>query len=269
MKILIVKLSSLGDVVHTLPVLKALRKGLGTTPGGLTIDWLVEEAASGILQGNPLIDEIVVVKRGALLNSPAGGMKTLARLRRKRYDIVLDFQGLFKSGLWVGLSGGKRRIGFANSRELSHLFINEKLAPYDLETHAVDRYLQLASTVGASVEDASEASLYVTGEAKEAIKKILTEGGVKLSRPVVTVVTRARWKTKLWDDEKFSTLVKGLESDMGLDVVLVGSAAERADVERIRERSGTKALNLAGRTSLAELAALLKLSSFVVRKSVV
>jgi len=150
MKVLIVKLSSLGDVVHALPSLDCLRRGLTASAGPgetVEIDWLVEDIPAGILSGHPMIDELIVVKRRGWLTNTLANLKTAFRLRRKRYDIVLDFQGLLKSAIWVFLSGGKRRIGFENSREMSAVFLNEKLAAYDPDMHAVDRYLLLARHV--------------------------------------------------------------------------------------------------------------------------
>ncbi|MFQ5586701.1 MAG: glycosyltransferase family 9 protein [Thermodesulfobacteriota bacterium] len=148
MKILIVKLSSLGDVVHTLPALSALR---GAYPDA-EIDWLVEEESKAILEGNPLLNNIVTVRKRGLFREPGKTWRVVRRIRERRYDMVIDFQGLLKSGVWVYLSSGRRRIGFGRGREFSHLFLNEKLPPYDPDRHAVDRYLDLARYAGGRVK---------------------------------------------------------------------------------------------------------------------
>ncbi|MBI5810019.1 MAG: glycosyltransferase family 9 protein, partial [Deltaproteobacteria bacterium] len=144
MRVLIIKLSSIGDVVHTLPALYALRKGLEKTGARAEIDWLVEEPASAILLGHPLIDNVIVVKDRGWTRDIKGNMKAARFLAGRGYDMALDFQGLLKSSVWVHLSRGGRKIGFSNSRELSPAFLNEKLPPYDPDRHAVDRYLDLA-----------------------------------------------------------------------------------------------------------------------------
>ena len=91
-----------------------------------------------------MIDEVIVVKKDGWFNSPGKNFRTGRRLAKKGYDIVIDFQGLLKSGLWVWLTKGKRRIGFSNAREMSHLFLTEKAPAYDPEMHAVDRYMLLS-----------------------------------------------------------------------------------------------------------------------------
>src|SRR5574340_681190 len=130
-KVLIVKLSSIGDVVHTLPALYSIRQGFEKKGIRAEIDWLVEEAASSVLAGNPLIDNVIVVKNRGWLRDMIRNLKTAKAIHSRHYDIVLDFQGLLKSAVWVAASRGKRRIGFSNAREMSHIFLNEKAAPYD------------------------------------------------------------------------------------------------------------------------------------------
>lgn len=259
MKVLIIKLSSIGDVIHTLPALDALRKGFRKSGVKARIDWLVEEAASGILKGHPLIDDVIIVRRGW------GGhlrenLKTAGFLASRRYDLVMDFQGLLKSGVWVWLSKGKKRMGFSNSRELSHLFLNEKLPAYDPEKHAVDRYLDLARAAGGIVEGVSF-NIDIS-RSKDALKKKLEAKGVE--GPFFALVTRARWATKLWSDELFIALSKRIAGQTGFTPVLAGGAGDKAALEDMRKAIGGKAVSLSGETDLLELAALFSLSSLVV-----
>ncbi len=119
MKILIIKLSSIGDVVHTLPSLYAIRRRYPDA----VIDWLVEEDASDIIKGHNLLNDCIIVKRKKWLKKPLSidtwrnAAAVIKSLRSKSYDIVIDFQGLIKSGIWAFLSKGKRRIGFSNTKE--------------------------------------------------------------------------------------------------------------------------------------------------------
>ncbi|HLC18941.1 MAG TPA: glycosyltransferase family 9 protein [Thermodesulfobacteriota bacterium] len=262
MKILIIKLSSIGDVVHTLPSLYALRRGLGD---GVEIDWLVEEAASAILKGHPLIDNVIVVKNRGWTREKAENMKTARRLAARRYDMVLDFQGLLKSGIWVLLSKGRRRIGFSNSRELSHIFLNEKLPAYDPDMHAVERYLALARHAG-GVTDGVVFPLELDTELKT-VKRLLEDNGVSEGggggKSFFVMVPRARWSTKLWDDEKFMEFGKKARERWGLKAVIVGGPGDKAPLERIKKGIGEGALNLAGAINLKELAALSSLARFV------
>lgn len=259
MKILIVKLSSIGDVVHTLPALEALSKGLSDKGLKARIDWLVEEAASSVLKGHPLINELIVVKRGWRKNLRAN-LKTAAALKARQYDLVLDFQGLLKSAAWVWLSKGKKRVGFANSREGSRFAYNEKLPAYDVEQHAVDRYLLLARSVGGATGEA--VFRIETSKAAESIKKKLKAKGVAV--PFFVMVTRGRWATKLWRDDRFIELARRLVRDRELACVLVGSPSDKDGLDMMASAIGSGAFNMAGSTDLKELFALFRLSRFAV-----
>ena len=197
-KILIVKLSSLGDVVHALPALSALSRGFPDAQ----IDWIVEEAASGIIEEHPLLDEVIVVRRDGWIKSPKENHKTARRLAQKNYDIVIDFQGLLKSGVWVLLSKGKRRIGFSNAREMSHIFLTEKVTPTSIEMHAVDRYLLLACKA-LGVEDSGpvEFPVHIDEASLDSVGSYLRDAGVGDS--FVTLLPAARWVTKLWTVDGF------------------------------------------------------------------
>jgi len=260
MKVLIIKLSSLGDVVHTLPALASLRKGL--KGANVRIDWLVEEAASGILLGHPLIDEVIVVKRGWLRNFHANAGAARA-LSARRYDLVLDFQGLLKSAVWVFFSKGARRLGFENYRELSHLALSEKLPAYDPERHAVERYMDLAVYAGG---EACERLFPLTRDraAAERVNDALCRAGLSAGGPFFVMAPCARWSTKLWGEERFASLGEKVAASTGLGVVLVGDRSDAAALERIRSAIGGAAVSLAGETGLKELAELMRMARFAV-----
>ena len=255
MKVLIVKLSSIGDVVHTLPALDALRAGFKKKGIKAKIDWLVEEAASGMLAGHPQIDEVIVVKRwdkGLFAN-----LRTARALRARSYDLVLDFQGLLKSGLWLFLTRGKKRAGFSNAREMSHIFLNEKLPAYDIERHAVDRYLDLARHFAG---ETGEPVFSLDLAEAESVEEKLEENGV--NGPFFVMVTRGRWKTKLWKDERFIELAKRIIAQRKFQAVLTGGPADLSSLSEMSKEIGPGAVTFG--TSLKEFAALCRFSKFVV-----
>jgi len=255
MKVLIVKLSSIGDVVHTLPALDALRAGFKKKGIKAKIDWLVEEAASGMLAGHPQIDEVIVVKRwdkGLFAN-----LRTARALRARSYDLVLDFQGLLKSGLWLFLTRGKKRAGFSNAREMSHIFLNEKLPAYDIERHAVDRYLDLARHFAG---ETGEPVFTLDLAEAESVEEKLEENGV--NGPFFVMVTRGRWKTKLWKDERFIELAKRIIAQRKFQAVLTGGPADLSSLSDMSKEIGPGAVTFG--TSLKEFAALCRFSKFVV-----
>jgi 3-deoxy-D-manno-octulosonic-acid transferase/heptosyltransferase-1 len=270
MNILIVKLSALGDVVQTIPAFEALRNYYPTAH----ISWLVEEGAAELLEKYPRLDEVLVCDRKSWLQSlrtpslwPAVFLDVLRfcrGVRSRHYDVIVDFQGLLKSAIWVGLARGDRKIGFDQSREGSWRFVNEKLPPYDPERHAVDRYLDVARYVGAEVENVRVQDLWTRVERKRFDKR-LTEITGNSEGPLVACHPISRWETKLWPETNFANLAASMVTRLEATVVFTGSSRDRSAISRILREAGTHRLhNWAGTTGLRELAYLYKRSSIVV-----
>ena len=267
MKILFIKLSAIGDVVQTLPALEAIKRNYPESE----ITWVVEEAAADILQGHPLINTLLVSRRKAWLRmlwnpfTVFRGLKGIAgflrALRGIRYDIAIDFQGLLKSGILIGLARAKRKIGFDRTREFSYLFLNEKLPAYDIEKHALDRYLDVVRYLGGKDPSAFCA---LTIEPERAAMKEKLEESTTHSRPIVVMNPVARWKTKLWSEDKFAKLADRLIVERKAMIIFSGSAADRIVAERIRSMMNYQAENWAGETTLKELAALASLSDLFI-----
>lgn len=264
MNILIVKLSAIGDVIHTLPSLCALR-GLYRDAH---ITWVVEEAASGLVVGHPLLDEVIVLHRKSWIKLlKAGKFRAawldacafLSGLRARRYDLVIDFHGLFKSAVVVFLSGGKRKLGYDSWQELSCLFYNEKI-PEDMNKHAADRYLDFPRHLGADVRKA-EFILPLTQETKAQAQKLLDQYRLR-EKQFIAINPIAYWETKLWSNEKFARLGDFLKDELKLDVVFTGSKKE--DAENIVSRMTREGINLAGETSLPQLAEIYKSAACVI-----
>jgi heptosyltransferase I len=267
MKILLIKLSAIGDVVQTLPVLEAIKKIYPDSE----ITWVVEEAAAGILEGHPLIDRLLISRRKAwlkMLRSPltagrgAGDIIGFIRdLRSMEYDIAIDFQGLLKSGVLIGLARATRKIGFDRTRELSYLFLNERLPAYDIEKHALLRYLDVARYLGAG--DPSPACTLPIAREVSAIKKKI-EGMNLKDRPLVAINPVARWNTKLWPERSLAELADRLVKERKAVVIFTGSPEDRAVNDRIISLMSETAVNWAGETTLKELAALASLADLFI-----
>lgn len=267
MNILIIKLSAIGDVVQTLPALEAIKR---TYPDS-QVTWVVEEAAAGILEAHPLIDRILISRRKSwlrMMKNPlaahrgiSGLQKFIRELRATQYDIAIDFQGLLKSGIVIGLARARRKIGFDRTRELSYLFLNERLPPYDIEKHALLRYLDVAAYLGATELPAS-CTLPIARE-KETMKQRLA-GITEAEKMLVIMNPVARWDTKLWPESQFAELSDRLIREKQALVILTGSPADREVNERIASQMREKAVNWAGETTLKELAALAALSDLFI-----
>jgi heptosyltransferase I len=252
-RILLIKLSSLGDVIHALPTLEALRT---LYPRG-HITWLVEDTYAPVVAGHPALDEVWPVPRprqgnGRFLKNLQEMLLVARRLRHDPFDLVIDLQGLLKSALWVALARSVRKVGYERTREFSYLALTERLAPFDPEAHAVRRYLNVARHLGAR-ETPPRFRLGL--RLPENLDHLLSpENG----RPLTILHPGARWPTKLWPGAYWAHLADWLSRDQGFQVVITGSPGECALAGDIAARAAAPLLNLAGRTSLAELAALLQ-----------
>jgi len=259
-KILIIKLSSIGDVVHALPFLEVLK----TSHPDSKIDWLVEEEASQVISGHPLINRVIISKRKVwekeILNplkftkvsSEALGL--YKELRRSSYDVVIDLHGLFRSGFLTALSNGKRKIGMSGGREGASFFLNEPAVPVDYEQHAIDRYLKVAEFLNCDTCK-FRGEIPVSEEDKKKAEEIIRSS--EEDKKIIAINPMAKWKTKLWESDKFSELASRLREGRDNLVVFTGSGQDRPvieDIIRNTENGDNRIINLAGRTNLKELA---------------
>ncbi len=258
MNILIVKLSAIGDVIHTLPSLAALRRLYPDAH----ITWVVEEAAADLVLHHPHLDQVIIFRRknwiedfkkGKLHSMWHDARSFLAELKGRRYDLVIDFHGLFKSSMVVLASGGRRKLGYDSWQELSGLFLNEKI-PEDMNKHAVDRYLDFPRYLGAPAEPA-EFVLPVHQEAQSRSRALLDSHAL-IKKKYIAVNPIAYWETKLWDNERFAVLADLIKERLKLDVVFTGS--NKADAADIMSRMTKEGINLGGETTLTELACIYK-----------
>lgn len=267
MNILIVKLSAIGDVVHTLPSLAALRKLYPDAH----ITWVIEKDSADIIEGHPYLDRIIVSRR----KSWVGNLKRLhevrktideiasfiATLRDRKYDLVVDFHGLLKSSLIVFLSGGRRKLGYDSMQELSGLFLDEKIYE-DMDKHAVDRYLDLPCHLGADIGK-PEFAIHIGEENRNRVDSLLKESGIGVEDSFVSVNPVAFWDTKLWENGKFARLCDRITEELKMKVVFTGGRNQKT-VKRIRSLMKFPSVNLAGRTTLRDLAYLYALSTLVI-----
>ena len=270
MKILIVKLSAIGDVIHTLPALTTLRRHYPDAQ----IDWLVESAAADLIQGHTAVNRVLIWRRREFVKlSKAGKLPSagklfsslLLQLRDTRYDLILDFQALLKSSLWVFLAKGRRKAGFGpgmEHSEKSHLFLNERIPAVSMEVHALDRGLTLLKALGLP-DMTVRYDLPIAAEEEEAAQQLLASKGLRPAQPFVAINPVAKWPTKLWVPERFRALAERLLKN-GLQVVFTGSKEDQPLIDDMLGGLGPSVLRLDGQTTLKVLAAVYRFATVVV-----
>jgi heptosyltransferase I len=271
LNILIVKLSAIGDVIHTLPALNAIRAHYPRAH----ITWLVETAAADLVIDHRALDRVIVSHRKRWIRELAGPGRRQAmveirdfwrELRDTDYDIIIDFQGLLKSALPVWLARGKRKIGFDRGmqhQEHSYLFLNERIPPVDMEVHALTRGLMLLNAIGIDTP-AVVYDIPVSERDSGHVKSMLAACGMDGSRPLVAINPVALWETKLWLNHRFAALADRMVGEAGVDVVFTGGSGDRETIEAIRGMMTEKAADLSGRTTLSMLAALYQQAALLV-----
>jgi lipopolysaccharide heptosyltransferase I len=262
--ILIIKPSSLGDVVLALPALTALRKGFPDAK----ISWLIRPEFAPLIQNHPHLNDIILFDRKLLGKAwyqprAAAALLSLIRdLRLHRFDAVFDFQGLFRTASIARLSGCRNRFGMKLSRELAHLFYTHKV-PHDSDCiHLVDYYLKMTRIAGAA-ETTARFVLPIDPVAADSVNSKLAAHAVNEDNYAVLIPGSAH-ADKCWPVERFAALADKIHSHSGFSIVVTGTLQEKPVVKNLKSLSAAPIADFAGLTNLPELTALLKSAKLVV-----
>jgi lipopolysaccharide heptosyltransferase I len=265
-RIAIIKLSSLGDVVHALPVAHALRRALPSAH----LTWVVEAREYAILRDHPDLDAVVPVDTRLwrrLIWRPAGARQVLGkvgrlreRIRRASFDVAIDLQGLLKSGLLTAYTGAPLRIGFSAGRcreRWNALFTNRHVTPPDSARHVVEQYLALLAPLGI---EPGPAEFHVPGPAaaERRIEELLVKEGVKPGDRLVAINPGAGHPRKRWSVARFGALAERLATEAGARLLLLWGPDEAHMAREISLALPGQSALLAPPTDLGELVALLK-----------
>jgi lipopolysaccharide heptosyltransferase I len=250
-RICIIKPSSLGDIAHSLPILPALRRLFPRAE----IAWVVNRPFRDLLEGHPDLDRVIAHDRGGRSLSAGGVLRAsrlLARLRAEQFDVVLDLQGLLRSGLMAAATRAAVRVGPADAREGATWFYSHTVDASRTRLHAVYRVLRVAAALG--LEDAEPCFRLPV---REGDRRWAAEALAEVPRPRLILNLGARWLTKRWPPEHFAEVARRAVARLGASLVTVGSAEDRELVARFRRIVGPlPVLDLSGRTSLIQLASL-------------
>jgi len=256
-------MSAIGDVIHTLPALNAIRKHYREAH----ITCLVEEAAYDLVKGHEALDRVLVSKRKRWLKDLRGpgcfkavkeAYNFLKKLRDTRYNLILDFQALLKSGILIALAKGERKVGFDRGlehMEHSYLFLNERIPAVDMEHHALSRGLMLLNALGIPTPEV-EYKLPVFDDDRQKVDDLIRRYEFENPQRIVAINPVAKWETKLWSNQKFAQLADSLIEQYSCGIVFTGSLNDRSAIDNIISKMKGRAVNLAGETTLKVLAAL-------------
>lgn len=259
--VLVVKLSAIGDVIHALPVSYAIKE---TFPKA-KITWVVEPPAYDLLTNNPYIDHIILFEKKKF-KSIGGFLKKLPKfsteLKKTKYDVALDLQGLGKSAVITYLSGAPLKLGCCNMRELSDL-VSKPVCGLNQNGHIVERYLDVVRELGCKVERVVF-PMEITEKEADIATKIMQQSGADMKNPYVVLAVGANWPNKRWPTALYAALVDYLYSKELIPVIIGGGAVDSRLVAEINEQAEIPPVDLVGKTTLKELAYIIKNAKAVV-----
>lgn len=239
MKLLIIQTAFLGDVVLTLPLIQAAKKHLKAQISVVCIP-----STKNILERHPSIDELVVFDKKADEKGFFSMIKFAKKLKDKKFDAVLVPHPSFKSGLISYLAAIPERVGFSNSA--GKLFFTDKIS-FDGKKHQSERYLGLLKHFGV---DAGYEKPEIYIDEKD---DILPE-----NKTIFGINPGSVWATKRWPAEKYAALADRISSELGGQVVIFGGSDDAVTASEVEKNMKSHAVNLAGKTTLKQLAALIK-----------
>jgi heptosyltransferase I len=280
-RILLIKPSALGDVVHTLPVLVKLRARYPQAQ----IDWLITPENAEVVRYHPALSNVVLFarrdfsKRGRRWRAFVSFFDLLKQIRSAKYELIIDMHGQVRSAFFALISGARVRIGFdrpvkrgltvsaehdlknipshgwRGAREGSWIAYTHRIPIPTLDVHAIDRYLWVAPLLGLD-DNPPDLTIHLSPQASDRVNRLLQEHGVPASKPLVVLVPGTIWETKHWTIEGFAGVARQFLQD-GFAVALAGTTRDQQRCRQIAAAApGT--CDLSGKTTPADLAALIR-----------
>ncbi len=259
-RIAILKPSALGDIVHALPVLSALRNLYPQA----RLSWIVNRSYADLLAGHPHLDQVLTFDRQSVRrgwwSSIREGHRLIRQMREQQWDLLIDLQGLLRTGLIAKMSGARIKMGLSSAREGAVWFYNQVVDVPTMQMHAVDRYWRVIEVLGGGALS-KEFHLPVDPQASQwAEDHLLT-----WPPPWIMVNLGTRWETKRWPVEHFAALIRHVQERFGGTACLVGGADDvhlsQAFIRAMGPNGSVR--DFVGQTSLKQLVALLARADLV------
>lgn len=263
--ILLIRLSAIGDIVMASGVIPALRRKYPDA----NIDWLVQPECESILTATPELNEVFVWPRKEWISLLRNfkmirlgqSLTQLVRiLRARRYDMVIDMQGLLKSGVWSLLSGGKTRLGLG-SKEGSQLIMTDVIRPRKNDKRISSEYKLLLEKLGL---DCSDYSIGIRSSQHDVQKVNALLQNYKVVQKYAVICPFTTRPQKHWPEQNWLEFIPQLHAKFGLDVVILGGPGDLVYAKRLEEDSPYSPVNLTGKTSIRESLAIIQQASLVI-----
>lgn len=263
-EILIIRLSSIGDIIHCTPVASSLKNAWQDCK----ITWLVGEVSADLLKYNPDIDEIIIWSREKFekylreFNFVQAFMlwyDLREKLRRKAFYAVLDIHGLFLTGMITRLAKAERYIGMKGARELNPFFMTE--VGDSIGSHITEKYLGILKCLGIEVFD-SKMSLFISIEARKFAAEFLQQHVIGTTEKIIVLVLGTTWPSKNWPPTHFIALIKLLYKDFR--IIICGGRGELGIGKEVEASVDVSVINAIGVTSLLEMAAIIEQAVVIV-----
>ncbi|MEZ5319120.1 MAG: lipopolysaccharide heptosyltransferase I [Vicinamibacterales bacterium] len=262
-RLLIVRLGSLGDLIHTLPAVAALRRAHPSAE----IDWLVDAVHADLLGLVPILTRVITLGR----RSAGGWLSARRELRRRRYDLALDFQGLIKSAALARFSGARRVLGFDREalREPAARVFYTSAVPVGESGHVLHKNLRLAAAAGAATDRVEFPIVVEASAAREAIRAMLAAAapdaatGDDRAARYALINPGAAWPNKCWPPARYGQVARHVKAVHGLTPVVLWGPGEVARARAVADASDGAAV-VAPPTALADLVALARDAALMV-----
>lgn len=257
-RFLLIKLSSLGDVVHCFPIVRAIKKHLPDSH----ISWVVDDRFLDVARCSGAVDELVPFYRhrwaepSRLVQTAGELLELRSRMKGSRYDVALDLQGLLRSGLLGWFSGAPVRIGFENGREGSRHLYSVRLPVPNGEAHAINRYLSVLNYLEIPSNVPLDYGIRLPEGTDEAVDREWPKRADE--KPWIAVNPNARWTTKIWPAERFAALADKILSNRECRLFFLGSAQDKGRVAEIRSKMNHPSEDLTGRMTIPQLFSFLR-----------
>lgn len=248
-EILVIKLRYLGDVLLMTPCLQAIKENV--PHANVTV--VVNKGTEAVLHNHPCVDNIVTVDR----RSFAKRYRAVRRLRKRRYDLVLDLTDGDRSAIMTRLIRARYRVGYNAEHRWRGRCYDQIIHGDPDEMHSVDYYLQAIKEIGLTIS-AHDPTLSCAPDDEHYAHELLVDHGIDREAQLLMIHPGSRWEAKSWLAERFAAVADTIQASRSMRVVFAGSEQERARVKNIQAQMSTTSVSIVGQTTVLQLAAVMK-----------